>query len=112
MSSYRASQPPAYALTYARQNIEWKLYEARLVPWFTLRARNTLAKSCCTRLNSSVNPLMIKNYFKIAIRSLIRNKFFTTINILGLVLGISFSTMLYIYVRHELSYDDDSLKSE
>jgi putative ABC transport system permease protein len=48
---------------------------------------------------------MIKNYFKIAIRSLIRNKFFTIINILGLVLGISFSTMLYIYVRHELSYD-------
>src|SRR5687768_2623984 len=48
---------------------------------------------------------MLKNYFKIALRSLIRNKFFTTINILGLVLGISFSTMLYIYVRHELSYD-------
>src|SRR5688572_13631211 len=48
---------------------------------------------------------MLKNYFKIALRSLIRNKFFTTINILGLVLGISFSTMLYIYVQHELSYD-------
>lgn len=48
---------------------------------------------------------MIRNYFKIALRSLIRNKAFTTINILGLVLGISFSTMLYIYVRHELSYD-------
>jgi putative ABC transport system permease protein len=48
---------------------------------------------------------MIRNYFKIALRSLLRNKAFTTINILGLVLGISFSTMLYIYVRHELSYD-------
>jgi putative ABC transport system permease protein len=48
---------------------------------------------------------MIRNYFKIAFRSLIHNKVFTTINILGLVLGISFSTMLYIYVRHELSYD-------
>jgi putative ABC transport system permease protein len=48
---------------------------------------------------------MIRNYFKIAFRSLIHNKVFTVINILGLVLGISFSTMLYIYVRHELSYD-------
>lgn len=48
---------------------------------------------------------MIKNYFKIAFRSLIRNKAFTLINILGLVLGISFSTMLYTYVSHELSYD-------
>ncbi|HEY3404986.1 MAG TPA: ABC transporter permease, partial [Ohtaekwangia sp.] len=48
---------------------------------------------------------MIRNYFKIAVRSLVRNKVFTAINILGLVLGISFSTMLFIYVRHELSYD-------
>ena len=48
---------------------------------------------------------MIRNYFKIALRSLLRNKVFTIINILGLVLGISFSTMLYIYVQHELSYD-------
>ena len=48
---------------------------------------------------------MIRNYFKIAFRSLLRNKAFTDINILGLVLGISFSTMLFIYVRHELSYD-------
>jgi putative ABC transport system permease protein len=48
---------------------------------------------------------MVRNYFKIAFRSLIHNKVFTTINILGLVLGISFSTMLYIYGRHELSYD-------
>lgn len=49
---------------------------------------------------------MIKNYFKIAFRTLFRNKGFTAINVLGLVLGISFSTMLYVYVRHELSYDN------
>jgi putative ABC transport system permease protein len=56
--------------------------------------------------------IMIRNYFKIALRALIRNKAFTTINILGLVLGISFSTMLYIYVRHELSYDSYHQKSD
>jgi putative ABC transport system permease protein len=55
---------------------------------------------------------MIRNYFKIAIRSLIRNKAFTFINILGLVLGISFSTMLYTYVSHELSYDSFHTKSD
>ncbi len=48
---------------------------------------------------------MIRNYFKIALRSLQKNRVFTLINTLGLVLGISFSTMLYTYVRHELSYD-------
>ncbi|MBK5278582.1 MAG: ABC transporter permease [Bacteroidia bacterium] len=54
---------------------------------------------------------MIRNYFKIAIRSLNRNKAFTLINVLGLVIGISFSTMLYTYVRHELSYDSFHQKS-
>jgi putative ABC transport system permease protein len=55
---------------------------------------------------------MIRNYFKIALRSLVRNKGFTIINMLGLVLGISFSTMLYIYVSHELSYDSFHQKAD
>jgi putative ABC transport system permease protein len=55
---------------------------------------------------------MLRNYFKIALRSLIRNKWFTLINITGLVLGISFSTMLYTYVDHELSYDSFHKKSD
>lgn len=55
---------------------------------------------------------MIRNYFKIAFRSLIRNKAFTCINVLGLVLGISFSTMLYTYVSNELSYDSFHQKSD
>lgn len=54
---------------------------------------------------------MIKNYLKIAIRSLIRNKVFSLINVFGLVLGISFSTMLYTYVSNELSYDTFHKKS-
>ena len=55
---------------------------------------------------------MIRNYFKIAFRSLIRNKTFTFINVFGLVLGISFSTMLYTYVSNELSYDSFHQKSD
>lgn len=55
---------------------------------------------------------MIKNYFKVAFRSLIRNRTFTLVNILGLVIGISFSCMLYIYVSNELSYDTFHSKSD
>ena len=55
---------------------------------------------------------MIKNYFKISLRQLIKNKTFTFINICGLVLGISFSTMLYTYVSTELSYDSFHRKSD
>jgi len=55
---------------------------------------------------------MIKNYFKISLRQLIKNKTFTFINVFGLVLGISFSTMLYTYVSNELSYDSFHQKSD
>ena len=55
---------------------------------------------------------MIKNYFMISLRQLIINKTFTFINVFGLVLGISFSTMLYTYVSNELSYDSFHQKSD
>ncbi len=55
---------------------------------------------------------MIKSYLNIAFRSLTRNKSYTVINILGLVIGISFSCMLYVYVSHELSYDSFHKKSD
>ena len=55
---------------------------------------------------------MIRNYFKVAFRALTRNKTFALINILGLVIGISFSCMLYIYVSNELSYDTFHKKSD
>ncbi|MFZ6010683.1 MAG: ABC transporter permease [Bacteroidota bacterium] len=55
---------------------------------------------------------MIKNYFKIGFRALLRNKSYSIINILGLVIGISFSCMLYMYVSNELSYDTFHSKSD
>lgn len=55
---------------------------------------------------------MIRNYLKMAWRTLSRNKVFAFINILGLVIGISFSCMLYVYVNNELSYDTFHTKSE
>jgi putative ABC transport system permease protein len=55
---------------------------------------------------------MLRNYLKIAFRSLKRNRVYTFINTLGLVVGISFSCMLYVYVSHELSYDTFHAKSD
>ena len=55
---------------------------------------------------------MIKNYLKIAIRSLKRNLAYSTINVLGLAIGISFSALLYIYVESELTYDTFHKKSD
>jgi len=41
---------------------------------------------------------MLKNYFTIAVRHLLRHKFFSAINILCLAIGITFSLIIGIYV--------------
>lgn len=48
---------------------------------------------------------MLKNYFKIAIRNITRNKVYSIINILGLTLGITCSSLLFLLVIDELSFD-------
>jgi putative ABC transport system permease protein len=48
---------------------------------------------------------MIKNYFKIAWRNLLRNKAFSFINITGLAFGLTCCLLLVLYLQHELSYD-------
>ncbi|WPP49844.1 ABC transporter permease [Catalinimonas niigatensis] len=49
---------------------------------------------------------MIKNYFTIALRNLLKNKVFSFINILGLAIGIAACLLILQYVQWELSYDD------
>ncbi|SEL53885.1 ABC transporter permease [Parapedobacter koreensis] len=48
---------------------------------------------------------MIKNYFKTAWRNLIRGKVFSTINIMGLAIGLTAFLLLALYIKDELSYD-------
>ncbi|MBL3658305.1 ABC transporter permease [Fulvivirga sediminis] len=49
---------------------------------------------------------MIKNYFKIAIRNFLRNKFYAGLNILGLSVGVAVALLISVYLLHELSYDN------
>ncbi|HVW97708.1 MAG TPA: ABC transporter permease [Mucilaginibacter sp.] len=53
---------------------------------------------------------MIKNYFKIAWRNLIRHKVFSIINIGGLSAGIAACLLISLYVNYELSFDDSQPK--
>ncbi|MBO6761249.1 MAG: ABC transporter permease, partial [Roseivirga sp.] len=48
---------------------------------------------------------MLKNYFKIALRSIWKDKFFSFLNISGLAIGIACCLLIVTYVRYELSYD-------
>ena len=48
---------------------------------------------------------MLKNHLKIAFRSLLRDKFFSFLNITGLAIGISCVLLIMTYVNYELSFD-------
>ncbi|GIL22257.1 MAG: ABC transporter permease [Bacteroidota bacterium] len=48
---------------------------------------------------------MLRNYFKTAIRNLLRQRGTTLLNVSGLTLGLSTSLILFLLVRHHTSFD-------
>lgn len=55
---------------------------------------------------------MLKNYFNIAWRNLLKHKGFSFINIFGLAIGLAASGLIALYVTDELSYDRSHRKGE
>jgi putative ABC transport system permease protein len=55
---------------------------------------------------------MLKNYFKTAFRSLIRNRSYTTINIAGLAVGIGVCMMIFIIIQFQTSFDNFHAKKD
>jgi putative ABC transport system permease protein len=55
---------------------------------------------------------LIKNYIKIAARSLWRNKSFSAINIFGLAIGIATCVIIMLFVKQELNYDQHHVKGD
>jgi putative ABC transport system permease protein len=49
---------------------------------------------------------MLRNYLKIALRNLVKNKVFSFVNVIGLALGISACLVIYLLASYELSFDD------
>ncbi|HTE09813.1 MAG TPA: ABC transporter permease, partial [Chitinophagaceae bacterium] len=52
------------------------------------------------------------NYFKTALRSIRRNKMYSTLNILGLALGIASCVIIFLVVKYELGYDGFNKKAD
>lgn len=61
----------------------------------------------CQPQNNAIlsGKIMIKNYFKVAVRNLVKHKGYALINILGLAVGIAASVLIFLYVANEMSYD-------
>ena len=48
---------------------------------------------------------MLRNYLKVALRNFVNQKYYSTINTLGLALGIAACIMILLFVQDELSYE-------
>ena len=49
---------------------------------------------------------MFKNYFNVAFRNLVKHKFYSLINVLGLSIGLTCFLLISLYVVDELNYDN------
>ena len=56
--------------------------------------------------------MILRIYFKIACRSLWRNKGFSAINMLGLSIGLATCMVIMVFIYHELSYDRYNEKAD
>ena len=55
---------------------------------------------------------MFKNYVKIAIRNILRNKLYSLINILGLTIGITACLLIMLFINYEYSYENMFSKAD
>lgn len=87
-------------------------FRANLLYWYlVMRSFRWSAIKKNKKLKHS-GLMITKNNFKIAWRVLLRDKFNTGINLLGLTIGITCFLLLGFYVRQELSFDQFHSKKE
>lgn len=55
--------------------------------------------------NGLINTSMLKNYFKSAIRNLLKHRSFSSINIFSLTIGMAACMVIYLFVTDEKSFD-------
>jgi len=55
---------------------------------------------------------MIRDFFRISLRNIAKNKGVTFINITGLAVGLAASILILLWIQNELSYDKFHLNGE
>lgn len=55
---------------------------------------------------------MIRNYFKIALRNILKSKGYSSINLVGLALGLTSGILILVYVLDEISFDQFHSKGD
>lgn len=80
--------------------------EYRKVYWGKRRRRREVFREVALRI------AMLKNYLKIALRTLRKQKGYALINVVGLTVGLACFILISLFVRFELSYDSFHAKAD
>ncbi len=84
-----------YRISRARRRFVWNVIKF-FRPGIFLRNKFSI---------SLIPTIMIKNYFKVASRNIWKRKLYSTINVFGLSIGMSFCILIYLFIRDEHSFD-------
>lgn len=95
----------AYELFYKRVESEGIQAARKKFSWDVLRFFRLRYIKGLEDINSLNNIAMLKNYLKISIRSLVKQRFYSLINIGGLAVGLAACLLIVMYISHEISYD-------
>src|ERR1041385_2781513 len=60
----------------------------------------------------SKSTTMLRHYFQIAWRNLLKRKFYSLINVTGLAIGMACCVLITLYIYHEKSYDQYHTKKD
>jgi putative ABC transport system permease protein len=98
-------QGDVYELFYRRVKISKR--KAKLIfVWEVLRFfRWKNIKRTKNKYESNTSTAMLKNFFKTALRNIVKNKAYSFINYVGLTCGLALALLILAYVRNEISYD-------
>src|SRR5580698_10475392 len=55
---------------------------------------------------------MIKNYIKTTLRSLLKNRSYSFLNIAGVAIGIACASLIFLWVQDELTYNHNFAKRD
>ena len=95
----------------------WELYDERVDELGKKKADQMFRKDVLLLFRKDIikpasgtyrltNYGMIRNYFKVTVRNLFRQKLYSSLNIGGLSIGIASFLLIFIYVQYERSFDD------
>ncbi|OEK04656.1 ABC transporter permease [Roseivirga misakiensis] len=95
----------AYELFYKRIENEGLKTARKRFSWDVLKFFRLRYIKGLEDIETLNNIIMVKNYIKISFRSLVKQRFYSLINIGGLAIGLAACLLIAMYVSHELSYD-------